>query len=263
MNRWEVMRLLSLYQGEEGEGEGEGEGVEDDPPQGGSGGGRGDITVDGEVIPRDVLPEDFRDRPASEVKFLLRRLTEGVRDRNNEVQTLKEQLQEVQARLESPPEPDEPEEYRDLPTEDLLVEDAEAAILRVLKKNGMIDAFQNHERRLDETEFEIVARSIDDFTEYEDDVRQILKESGTRPTRQNIMGAYTMAVGHRTLEERQRKSRENVSIEESKPKQDERQDDLPELTGLELEIFKASGMTREEWDQYQADKAVDVEVPTG
>lgn len=265
MNYWEVMRSLSLYQ----------DGGDDDPPEGGGGKGE-EPPKKGEKeggekppkpndsLPRDILPEEFRDRPASEVRFLLKRMAEGMGERNQQVSELREQLAELKGRLDAePPSPDEPEEYQDLSDEDLMVKDPEAAVDRILRRKGYLDRFERAEARINETEFDVVASRIPDFSEYEEDVRSILKDSKSPATRQNILGAYTMAVGERAIKEKMRSERKRGETEETKPPGEKGKDEHPPLTGLELEIFEASGMSREDWERYRSGKPVDIKVPTG
>lgn len=267
MNYWEVLRRFSVYETPEEELEDPEAGGEDPEGAGGGGSTTGDVTLEsGDRLPRNVLPEDLRDRPENEVRFLLNRMAEGVRSKNEEVSELREQLAELRGRVEGSEarrEPQEPDPYDEMSDEELMIENPDQAVLRILRRNGLIEEFDNVQSRLDETEFTLVASKIDDFSEYEEDVREILKESGARPTRKNILGAYTMAVGQRALAERQKRARKSASMEESKPEEKEGKSSLPELTGLERDIFESSGMTREEWEEYRADKPIDVQVPTG
>ena len=119
------------------------------------------------------------------------------------------------------------------------------------------------EAQVGENAFSTVSSKVNNFDEHEDDIRTVLRQSGVAATVENITGALHMVVGRKALEDQGRASRAaatpQIPVEDpptpSKGK-------LPELSGLEKEIFDSSDMSREEWHRYKNAETFDIKVPT-
>lgn len=226
----------------------------DDPiPEGGGGGEPTPIPG----IDRTVLPEELRDLPEAEIKFHLGQMVSSLRRRNEDFNSLKDQLDELKRSTQKPAEPPKP----DKPLEELILEDPEAAIETVLQKRGYVSRFSQLEDQVGESAFNVVASRVPGFSEYEEEVRKIIKDANAPKTVNHIMGALEMAVGRRTLVDKTREARKphTPSIpKESAPKKSSK---LPELQGLEREIFEASGMSRDDWEKHK-NSDFEIEVPT-
>ncbi len=266
MNWWERFYVLMDENNEPGEGGsgGGGKPPADPPkPKGNEGGDPGGEPGE-RAIPVDVLPEELRDKPEAEQRFILSHMVKALGQRNAQVDDLKEQIAELRGAVSNRPEPPkEPDPNEGKPLEELILEDADAALESWMKRKGLDRAFDNLEGRIGETEFTIIASQIDDFEEYEDDVRALLKKSGAPATRQNILGAYKMALGDRALMERQRTGRKNSgSVPPSPPEPPKGgEEEEPQISSLEQEIARAHGMTPEEWVESR-DKDMELKLPT-
>lgn len=211
----------------------------DDPP------GGGDPPKDPpppKTIPVDVLPEELRDRPEAEIKFLLGHMVTALGERNNDVDKLKEQVAELSGRNPAPPPPPDPD--ADKPLEELILEDTEKALDRYLEKRGYVREVAGISEQVGETTFALVASELDDFEEHEDAVRKILSVGKLAPTKKNILGAYTMALGQKQLAEKQRTGRRgtgSIPPSNAPPVPDPNKDD-PKLSNLELEVMRAHGI---------------------
>jgi len=216
----------------------------------------GDPPIPG--IDRNVLPEDLRNLPEAEIKFHLNQMVSGFRNQHSQVETLKQELDRLSSEVaKAPKEPPKPIR----PLEEEILDDPESAIMRVLENKGYIQRFNRIEEDAGESSYALVASKIPGFDEYEKDVREIIKASGVPKTVAHIMGALEMAVGRRTLTEKTRETRKAHSP--SVPKEDlsVKKSKLPELIGLEKEIFESSGMSREEWNKHK-NSDFNIEVPT-
>lgn len=195
------------------------------------------------TISLDVLPEELRDRPEAEIKFLLGHMVTALGERNNAVDELKEQVAALSGRVAAPPAVPDPDD--DKPLEELILENTEKALDKYLEKKGYVKAIDGISDQVGETTFALVGQEVDDFEEHEDAVREILKIGRLAPTKKNIMGAYTMALGQKQLSERQRTGRRGSgSIPPSNaPPAPDPAGDAPKLSSLEQEVMRAHGVT--------------------
>ena len=246
MFRW---NQYVLREGELGDGGGQ-DPPEGDPPE-----------PEVATIPVSVLPADLQGKSEVELKFILDRMATSVVQGNDTTIELRNQLAALTEQVNAAPvEPDPNDEVSD---EDLIVSDPTAAVMRILKREGMTDRFAAVESRTGEGMLLSVGRNIPDFDEYEDDVRTIMVNTGVPMDDANIRGSYAMAVGLRAIKVREESARAAASMTDPPtPEIDTGGDETP-LTGLEGEIFAASGMTRKEWDTNKSDDGPQVEVPLG
>lgn len=250
---WEVIEKLSLHESPDLDDEDDDDGEEEE----GLGGGQPAKPMS---ISAEVLPEDLRGLPEAEIKFHLGRMVDGLRKNNETVRSLQEQLEQFKrAPKEEQKEPPKPKK----PLDEMILEDPEAAIMDVLEKAGLVDRFARVEKQVGDSVFSFVASKIPDFDEYEDDVREILDKGNLPKTQENVLGALEMVIGRRILEEKARGSRkkQNTHIPKDDSETKKTKGKLPELHGLEKEIFSSSGMTREEWERHKKG-GYDIEVPT-
>jgi hypothetical protein len=110
----------------------------------------------------------------------------------------------------------------------------------------------------------MVAGQVEDFGEHEEQIRQLLKDGRLPATRQNIMGAYTMALGTKVLEGRSRDVRgRSGSIPPSTPEPPDPSGDAPVMSDLEKEVARAQGMSSEDFTKYRDSVGLDeLKLPT-
>lgn len=272
MLRWWMYRLMEKPPGDGGDpGKGGGEPPKKDPPKSGGdkGGDGGDPSGDEprKAVSLDVLPEALRDRSEAEQKFLLESMVQSLGKRNREVEQLKEKLANLEGRVSAtPPKDPEPDPHEGKTITELMLEDSEAALDKYMESRGYVKAFDGLAGRVASTEYEMVKSTIDDFDEYEEDIQAILKEGDLPPTRENVRGAYTMAVGARTLAEKQARHRgTGGSLPPSPPEPPEGGDDdeVKWKSDLEKEIAHAHGVTDpKEWQANSYDKPMELKLPT-
>jgi len=239
---------------------------EDDPGNDGKGKGEDPPKKEEETpptpvpntIPLEVLPEELRGKSQAEIKFMLERMADSTVSSSQQIRELREQLEAVRSRVEE--KPPEPDPFAEVSDEELIVQNPSAAIKRVLEREGLLARFDGLAGTVQETIWDTVRTQIPDFGEHEDNIKAMLKQTGTPVTRQNVVSAYTMSVGMKALQERNRKTRENINRVDPEPPKDD--DKLPELSGLEADIFESSGMTRAQWEAYKDDSSLDtIKVP--
>ncbi len=228
-----------------------------DPPKEGD-----DPPKEPATISLDVLPDDLKDRPEAEVKFLLSHMITSLGSRNNEVDDLKTQIAELRGVVGATP-PADPDPDDEKPMEELILEDVDKALDRWAAKRGYVDAVGDLSNRVGEAEFSMVSREIGDFDEHEEAVRKLLKDSKTPATRHNIMGAYKLALGESVIAERARDARANSgTIPPSIPAPEEPPESDANLSDLETEVMRAHGISDpKEWIQYR-DNPPELKLPT-
>lgn len=212
-------------------------------------------------IPVDVLPTEMQDMSEQEIKFFLSRAVDGVSAANARSQELARKLEELERKVAAPP-PEAPDPNDDKPLSDLILEDPEAAVERIARKKGWITSMNAVAGKADESLFSVVAGRIDGFEEYEDAVRNILKETGAPVSETTIKKAFAMAVGERALEEKSRARRAAANSEPAKPAAPSPEKALPSESDLEREIREAHGYTPEKWNQFKNDE-FQIKLPTG
>lgn len=213
----------------------------------------------------DVLPEELRDRPEAEQKFLLEHMVQSLGTSNKKVRDLETQLAELRGEVAAGRKPPEPDPDEGKPLSELMLEDPDKAIERWMKDRGYLDAFQNLSGRVGETEFALVRQELDDFDEYEEDIKTILEEGKLAPTRTNIRGAYTMAVGNKVLREKAtaRRSGTGTIPPDSPPPGEGGKDEPKWRSDLEREIAEAHGVTDpSEWYEHSGDKPMKLKLPS-
>ncbi len=252
---WKAIKKFSVYESDPPK-----EGV-DDPPKDPPGGG--DPPKDPPKDPPepakisvDILPDDLKELPEAEIKFHLGQMVAGLRASSEKIGTLEGELRDAKG----PPKPKEPDKP-DKPLEELILDDPEAAVMVVLERAGLVDRFDRLERDIGESAFTTVAAKVPGFEEHEDAVRIILKESKVLSTPENIMGALQMAVGRKALEAEEREARKKLGTVIPKEPPDKDVVVHPKMSGLEKEIFDASGMTEDVWFENKAG-GFDIKVPT-
>ncbi len=214
------------------------------------------------TIPLSVLPEDLRDRPEAEVKFLLEHMITSLGSRNNEVEELKDQIAEFRGAVSvQPPSDPDPDEEKSM--EELMLENAEKAMDRWARKRGYVDEIGSLSGRVGEAEFSMVAAEVGDFADHEDRVRAILKDGKVPANRISILGAYKLALGEKVMEDRARDARANSgSIPPSPSDPPKPEEDAPKLSELETEIMHAHDITDPAvWAKHR-DTPIEVKLPT-
>lgn len=207
------------------------------------------------VVPEDVLPEQLRGRTPQEQKFILGQLAQTV-------QAQAARLKELEAlpRGIARPVPVEEDEKPKKPIEERILEEPEAVIAEVVRKLYG-PTVERLEGGVEEVVESTSAREYDDWEDVKDDVNALLREAKAPKTKANINLAYETVIGRRTLQQR-RQARAAV-LNPDIPIEGAPKSKLPELTGLEKEIFEASGMTREDWEKMADSSNLEIKVPTG
>jgi len=212
----------------------------------------------------DALPEDLRNRPESEIKFLLEHMVNTLGSRNNQVDELKDQIAELRGAVGAqPPPPPDPDD--DKPMEELILEDVDKALDKWAAKRGYVQGMGELSERVGEAEFSMVSGGLPDFAEHEPAIRKLLKEGKLPANRQNIMGAYTMAVGNAVLEQRARDARADAGgIPPSKTDPPPPTDGEATMSELETEVARAHGISDpKEWIKYRDGVGLDeLKLPT-
>jgi hypothetical protein len=253
MRWWELMQTLSLRNVEDSEVEAEGEVEGEDLQENDPGQGSGPPEVRG--VPEDALPEFLRGRSPDEVRRAIDEAFQGARTANSELRNLKSEMDEIKSNLgKKDKEPEQPEK----PLDELLYENPEEAIARVIQKRYG-SRFAGLEEQVGSTVFATVRNELPDFDDYEDDVRSLLAESRAPATRANIVGAYKMVLGDRAMQQRAQASRRAANPEKPKPKPPESK--KAKLSDLEKDIAKGLGVSEEKYLENR-DKPMNVRVPS-
>jgi hypothetical protein len=230
-----------------------------DPPK------EGDPPAAPLTISLEALPEDLRDRPEAEIKFLLEHMVNTLGSRNNQVDELKDQIAELRGAVSVATPPATPDPDDDKPMEELILEDVDKALDRWAAKRGYVKGMGDLSERVGEAEFSMVSAGLVDFAEHEPAIRKLLKEGNLPANRQNIMGAYTMAVGNAVLEGRARDARANEGgIPPSNTPPPPPADGEATMSELETEVARAHGITDpKEWIKYRDGVGLDeLKLPT-
>ena len=257
--RWPY--LNRVVQDEEVDPSGEGGGGGDpptdpptDPPK--------DPPSDPPSIPLDVIPEELRGKSEAEMKYLLSHMADSTATGATQIRALQDQLTGLQEQISSPP-PAEPDPDDELSDEELISSNPEKAVLRIMERTGIVDRFTRVETEVVDTVVNQVARDFDDFQEHQDQIEAVLKQTGVPRTRNNVIGAYTMALGLAQIKKREEAKKTQSSLDPTPPKGSDEADDPKVLTGLAADIFDSSGMSREEWDKLSGDEEeLGIKVPT-
>lgn len=247
---WKAIKRFSVYESDPPKSDDD---PPEDPPEG------GDPPKDPPEptkVSADILPDDLKGLPEAEIKFHLNQMVSGLRTSSEKIGTLEKELREVQAPVKK-----EEKKEPDKSLEEMILDDPEGAVMVVLERAGLVDRFSRLESQVGESAFTVIAAKVPNFTEHEDAVRTILKDSKVLSTPENIMGALQMAIGRKALETEEREARKKLNTVIPKEPPDKDTVVHPTMTGLEKEIFGASGMTEKEWFENKAG-GFDIKVPT-
>jgi hypothetical protein len=196
-----------------------------------------------ETIPADILPEEFRGRDLAEVKLILGQMPTIIHNQREELERVKNLGQP-----QSPAALGQEEEPVDL--RELMEENPEAAMEHYISKRygPQITAMED---RIGEGEISRFKSEHPNFAEYEEDVRTLLTASRQPATRENLHGAYAMAVGNRQiLNSAQQRRAEAEAIKAAPPPGEEEK--TRDLSPLEAEVAKALRMSPEDYVKYGA-----------
>lgn len=255
MRWWEHYRLLE----EAGDG-GDGGGGGGDPPP-------ADPPADppsgdppaATTIPLTAIPEELRDRPEAEIKFLLEHMASQMGSKNNRVEDLEKEVAELRGAITAPPVEPDPDD--DKPMAELILENPEKALDRWAKDRGYVVEMGSLSDRVGEAEFSMVAAELTDFDEHESRIRAILKSGKLAVTKANIHGAYKLALGEAVIEARARDARADTTLPPSNAPPPEGGDEV-KLDDLETEIMHGHGITDpKEWIKYR-DNPPALKLPT-
>ncbi|MGD9631354.1 MAG: hypothetical protein AB7V18_19115 [Pyrinomonadaceae bacterium] len=237
--------------------------LHDEGDAGGAGGDPPKPPPPPRAIPVEILPEELRDRPDAEIQFLLGHMVNALGERNNEVDTLKDQIAELRGEVRTPKAPPAPDPDAEKSDEELILENVEKTLDRYLERKGYVKTVQGLGSEVGETMISLMSQEIDDFEEHEATIREILKRGKLPATRDNILGAYTMAVGEKHFAEKKKGGRGSKSIPPSAPPAPTPPVDEPKLSTLETEVMRAHGITDPKvWAQYR-DNPPALKLPTG
>lgn len=217
-----------------------------------------------EMRAADILPEEFKGRDPAEVRLLLSRMPQIVKAQKEELQNLRMQLSGGTAPTVThgapDPEPQKsPEERAEEFAEKFDKNPMEA--IRQFVEEEYAPQLSNINQRVGETEFRLVKQTVDDFEEYEDDVRALLEQSRSPATQGNIMAAYAMAVGQREIQKREQRVRQSASSPPANPAPDPTEK-TPELTPLQAEVASSMGLTPEEFIKYSDGDSFNLKIRT-
>jgi hypothetical protein len=224
----------------------------------------------GTAIPVDVLPEQLRGQPENVIKFTLNKMVESLSATNRRNQELEAELKKRMGSSPPPgqaqPAPAQPEGEKKpaKPLDQWLLEEPEAALDHFVRSRygNIFTQLDQLNERTGRAELSSVRAEIDDFAEFEGEVDEILTQSNTPKTRENILGAYIMAVGNRTLEEKKRARRaannpERAAVENPTPEKKYNK------TALSEEIRTGLGISEDDYYEKFADSSkLEIKVPT-
>jgi hypothetical protein len=213
----------------------------------------------------DVIPESLRGLPAEQIRLALNQMVTGLPRLDAEIKRLREETERAKAAAAQPvPRAEEPDPDADIPLEELILKDPAKALDRWAERKfgSQLNRLDNIDKRVASTELATVAREIDDFEEYREDIETLLSQSGSPATREHILGAYTMAVGKKTLEAKARQGRTelNSDVPQNQAPQDEKKYNK---TPLSEEIRQSLRMSEQAYYETFASKDnFQIKVPT-
>jgi hypothetical protein len=213
----------------------------------------------------DVIPESLRGLPAEQIRLALNQMVTGLPRLDAEIRRLREETDRLKtAPAPQPERSSEPDPDADTPLEELILKDPAKALDRWAERKfgTQLSRLDNIDKRVASTELATVAREIDDFEEYREEVEALLRDSGAPATKDHILGAYTLAVGKRTLEERSRRGRSelNSEVPNNQPAPEEKKYNK---TPLSEEIRQSLRMSEEAYyDTFASKDNFQIKVPT-
>lgn len=228
------------------------------------------VTHGGSVLPSDVLPEQLRGLPANQIKYLLTNMVTATQNTAKENRQLKERLEALEKGGKPAPKGRESKAVElddtpgEKPLEELILEDPESAIAAVIQKRFGKDISQL-QQGFGESVMHTLRAEIPDFREHEESIREILEESDTPVTKDNVMGAYLMALGQQQFVSRRQESLKADSMDKANADTSDTAKKR-ELSVLQREVAKGLGMTEDEYiaeqDKWESG-TFDIKVPTG
>lgn len=239
------------------------------PPEPGTQGGEGlggDAAGQAQALPVDVLPEQLQGRSPAEVKLILGQMVSGIQSGASELQRLREENERLRSGpgIATPaPKKEDPEE----PLEELILKDpAKAVEMIVEKRYGK--RFTELESGAGEGIFAYMRGQDPTFAEYEPDVREALRKSGSPINQQSVQAAFLMTVGQKALEMRKNaESKKTAGAERGgSGEKDGGKKKEPELTELEKEVARGMRMDEKKFAQAKKawnDRSFSLNVPTG
>ena len=211
------------------------------------------------MISEDVLPAQLRGRTPQEQSFILGQMATTLAAQNTKVQELERKLQEKGSKPgeEKPAKPARSEK----PLEERVLEDAEGTIAEIIEKRygGTIAAL---DAQVSKSALRAMKQEHDDWAEVEADVLQVIKDAQSAPTEENLELAYDVVLGRKARATKRQVQAASLNSDQVVEPAGSGKGDLKAPEGLEGEIFKASGMSLQEWYDYKGGK-FDVKVPTG
>lgn len=193
-------------------------------------------------VPVDALPVELRGKTPAEIKVILDTTFKTLGKVNQTNKELQEKLMKLSGQQAAPPTEKKP----DRPLEEEILENPEAAVLRVLEKHGLSDRFSKLETKTGEMTLRLVRADLDDFDKYEQTINEILTEGNLARTEENIRGAYVMAVGQEALEMKKR-AREMADNPEKVGENGEPERKKVQLTPQEEEFARGMNMDPEKY----------------
>lgn len=211
---------------------------------------------DKRLLPEEVLPPELRGRSEAEIRYVLSKLIDVAATSTSRLSELQKELDALRKASTKR------EEEEDEPIEELVAKNPTKAIEKILEKRGYLSKLSSLEERTRETVIASVGSKLPDFHEYEEEVREILNSTGVEVTPDAVRAAYTMVVGKRAIEEREKSKKKQLSGDKDRKTSDSVRTQYPPLEGLEKEMFEASGLSRERWEQLKNSDFY-LEPPTG
>lgn len=220
-----------------------------------------------EGLPLDVLPKELQGRSPQEVRFILNNMVSGFKTQRTELENLKQRLKELDdaggagtSGASAGGKKQEKAKESEKPLEELILEAPEDAILAVVRKHFGAD-LQRIESGVSTAMLNSIRSEIDDFKDYEETVTEIIQTNKLPATRENLIGAYTMAVGMKALEDRRQQKQAAMNMDKSQGAPNEQQVKEPE--GLEREVMLAHGIEDAKvWNKYKSGE-FEIRVPDG
>lgn len=226
---------------------------------GGSGAGDGGTPPATVGLNAEVLPDFLRDKSEREIKFYLNQAFSSLETQQDQIRSLRHQLEESEttSRREEPPTPPE----NDTPLEELILTDADAALTKWMRKRGLVDRFDSLEGRVGDLAFSDLRGEFPDLRKYEKEIKKTLRDSGAPVNQNTILGVYKMLKGEEYLEQQRENARSAASSTPPTPPSGDEGNKKPQISDMERTFATAQGMTEEEWIQHR-DNEMSIKLPT-
>lgn len=212
------------------------------------------------TIPVDALPEELRSLPPDQLRRTLDNLGMALQYSNKERDDLRQRIHDIESReSRTPAAPKEPEKS----IKDMLYEDPERAVDILLERKlaARLSSMDHLSNEVGTTQRMLMRNEYEDFAELEPDIDRIIRATGVTPTRENLRGAYLMALGNQADTNRRRKK--NATLNPEKPKPDANNKKKAELTSLEREIARGMRISEDDYAKWREQEYPEFDVPTG